>query len=117
MGIGGIDTRRWKETVEARGLAYKGPEIPEIPILPDISVGGPTFVVKEGNKTSSALATLEQIHDLYRKEGESMKREFEARVAARAERKAFLQANPPKPEDVKISYWKKTQPKRETESK
>lgn len=28
MGIGGIDTRRWKEMAEARGIEYKGPEIP-----------------------------------------------------------------------------------------
>jgi hypothetical protein len=69
MGIGGIDTRRWKEMAEARGIEYEGPEIPEIPNFPHLADGGPAFAVVEGEKDSPAMNTLEQLHDLYRKEG------------------------------------------------
>ena len=110
MGIGGIDTRRWKEMAEARGIEYKGPKIPEIPIMPDLADGGPSFVVVEGDAKSPAMDTLEQIHDLYRKEGTRMEAAYHARVKAHAERKAYLLANPPKPKDVTIQFWKRNNP-------
>jgi hypothetical protein len=110
MGIGGIDTRRWKEMAEARGIEYKGPEIPEIPEMPDLADGGPSFVLVEGDKASPAMDTLEQIHDLYRKEGARMEEAYHARVQARAERKAYLLANPPKPEDLTVRFWKRDRP-------
>lgn len=110
MGIGGIDTRRWKEMAEARGIEYKGPEIPKIPIMSDLSEGGPSFIVVEGDAKSPAMDTLEQIHDLYRKEGPRMEAAYHAREKARAERKAYLLANPPKPNDVKIQFWNRSTP-------
>jgi hypothetical protein len=110
MGIGGIDTRRWKEMAEAHGIAYKGPEIPEIPIMPDLADGGPAFVVVEGDAKSAAMDTLEQIHDLYRKEGVRMEEAYHAREKARAERKAYLLANPPKPDDITVQFWKRETP-------
>ena len=110
MGIGGIDTRRMKEVAEAQGIEYKGQEIPEIPIMPDLADGGPAFVLVEGEKHGSAMDTLEQIHDLYRKEGVRMKEAYHAREKARADRKAYLLANPPKPNDVTIRFWKRNHP-------
>jgi hypothetical protein len=110
MGIGGIDTRSWKEMAEARGLEYKGPEIPEIPIMPDLANGGPAFVLVEGDAKSPAMDTLEQIHDLYRREGARMEEAHLARVKAQADRKAYLLANPPKPNDVTIQFWKRDHP-------
>lgn len=110
MGIGGIDTRRWKEMAEAQGIEYKGPEIPEIPEMKDLADGGPAFVVVEGDAKSPAMDTLEQIHDLYRKEGTRMEAAYHARVKAHAERKAYLLANPPKPKDVTIQFWKRNKP-------
>jgi len=110
MGIGGIDTRRWREMAEARGIEYKGPKIPKIPEMPDFAEGGPAFVVVDGDAESPAMDTLEQIHDLYRKEGARMEEAYHARVKARAERKAYLLANPPKPNDVTIQFWKRNTP-------
>jgi hypothetical protein len=107
MGIGGIDTRRWAKLAAENGIEYKGPEIPELPTLPDLSAGGPAFVVKEGAKSSPAMATLEQIHDLYRKEGVRMEAAYHARIKAREERKAYLLANPPKPEDIVVKFWER----------
>lgn len=110
MGIGGIDTRRWKKMAEARGIEYKGPEIPEIPNMPELADGGPSFVLVEGDAKSPGMDTLEQIHDLYRKEGTRMEEAYHAREKARAERKAYLLANPPKPDDVTIQFWKRNKP-------
>jgi hypothetical protein len=110
MGIDSIETRRWKEMAEARGVKNKGPELPKIPIMCDLAVGGPAFIVVEGDADSPAMDTLEQIHDLYQKEGAKMEKAYHVREKARAERKAHLLANPPKPDDVKIQFWKRTQP-------
>lgn len=97
MGIGSTDTKRWAEIAAEKGYEYKAPEIPE---MPDFADGGPSFVVVEGDKDSPAMDTLEQIHDLYRKEGPRMEEAYHARVKAYEERKAYLLANPPKPKDV-----------------
>ena len=110
MGIDSIETRRWKEMAEARGVKNKGPELPKIPIMCDLAVGGPAFIVVEGDADSPAMDTLEQIHDLYRKEGVKMEKAYHVREKARAERKAYLLANPPKPDDVKIQFWTRNNP-------
>jgi hypothetical protein len=107
MGIGSTDTKRWAELAAARGFEYEAPDIPD---MPDYADGGPSFVVVKGDADSPAMDTLEQIHDLYRKEGARMEQAYHARVQARAERKAYLLANPPKPEDVTIRFWKRDRP-------
>lgn len=107
MGIGNENPEMLARLSSTKGWEYKPPEIPE---LPDVEEGGPAFVVMEGDSDSTAMATLEQIHDLYRKEGKRMEAAFHAREKARAERKAYLLANPPIPEDVTISFWKRDKP-------
>jgi len=107
MGIGSTDTKLWAELAAAKGYEYKAPEIPG---MPDFTDGGPSFVVVEGDAESPAMDTLEQLHDLYRKEGPRMEEAYHAREKARAERKAYLLANPPVPEDVLISVWKRDVP-------
>jgi hypothetical protein len=110
MGINSMETRRWNEIAEARGVKNKGLEIPEIPIMSNLADGGPTFIVVEGDANSPAMDTLEQIHDLYRKEGAKMEKAYHVREKARADRKAYLLANPPKPDDVKIQFWTRNNP-------
>jgi hypothetical protein len=107
MGIGSTDTKRWAELAAEKGFEYQVPEIPE---MPDLADGGPSFIVVEGDAKSPAMDTLEQIHDLYRKEGPRMEEAYHARVKAREERKAYLLANPPTPEDVTIRVWKRDLP-------
>ena len=87
------------------------PAIPsKIPKLPDLEESGPAFAVLDGKARSSAMDVLEQIHDLYRKDGTRMEADFRAREKALAERKAFLAANPPKPKDVTIRFWNRDSP-------
>ena len=107
MGIGCTDTKRWAELAAEKGYEYKAPEIPQ---MPDLAVGGPAFVVVEGDAESPAMDTLEQIHDLYRKEGARMEAAYHARIKACEERKAYLLANPPKPKDVTVRFWKREHP-------
>ncbi len=104
MGIGNESTQTLAKLAALGGVAYEAPKIPE---LPDLEDGGPAFVVMEGEPESSAMATLEQIHDLYRKDGKRMEAAYHAREKAHAERKAYLLANPAKPDDVTISFWKR----------
>ena len=110
MGISSMETRRWNEIAEAREVKNKGPELPKIPIMSDLADGSPAFIVVEGDANSPAMDTLEQIHDLYRKEGAKMEKAYHVREKARAERKAHLLANPPKPDDVKIQFWTRNNP-------
>ena len=109
-GISSMETRRWNEIAEAREVKNKGPELPKIPIMSDLADGSPAFIVVEGDANSPAMDTLEQIHDLYRKEGAKMEKAYHVREKARAERKAHLLANPPKPDDVKIQFWTRNNP-------
>jgi hypothetical protein len=102
MGIGSMNTSRMRQMAEKAGRNYEAPPIPQ---LLDFSVAGPAFQLVEGDAESPAMDTLEQVHDLYRKEGERMETAYHERVRARAEREAYLLANPPKPEDVVIQFW------------
>lgn len=105
MGIGNENPEMLAKLSSEKGWEYEAPVIPE---LPDVEKGGPAFVVMEGKADSPAMATLEQIHDLYRKEGKRMEAAFHAREKAYAERKAYFLANPPVPEDVTISFWQRS---------
>lgn len=107
MGIGSCNTARMRERLAKYGQDYEEPEIPE---MPDLAVAGPAFTLLEGDADSPAMDTLEQIHELYRKEGARMEAAFHAREKAYAERKAYLLANPPKPEDVTVQFWKRNLP-------
>jgi len=107
MGLGNEDTGRLRQRLEQADQEYQAPEIPDIA---DLSVGGPAFVVVKGEAGSPAMATLEQIHDLYRQEGARMEAAYLAREKAQAERKAYLLANPPTPSDVTIRFWRKARP-------
>lgn len=113
MGIGNFDTARMRALMERHGQAYQAPEIPA---LPDLSIAGPAFDVIKGEADSPAMDTLEQIHDLYRKEGVRMAAASLAREQARAERKAYLLANPPQPSDVTVRFWRKTKPQAPSQS-
>jgi hypothetical protein len=104
MGIGNEDNRRMGEFARRNGGKHMAPEIPE---MPDLGRGEPTFVVVEGERESPAMATLEQLHDLYRTEGGRMEAAHHAREKNLAERKAYLLANPPKPKDVTIRVWRR----------
>lgn len=107
MGIGNTDKQRLEELAKNSGIDHDAPKVPE---MPNLAEGGPTFIIVEGDAKSPAMDTLEQIHDLYRNEGARMESAYHAREKAQAERKAYLLANPQKPKDVTIRFWKRATP-------
>jgi hypothetical protein len=104
MGISNVDTLRWQELMAERGAEYVAVEPPE---LPDQSLAGPSFVVVEGEAEGMAMDALRNLHELYRNEGDRMRFAYLARERARRERFAYLLANPPQPNDVTISFWRR----------
>jgi hypothetical protein len=105
MGIGDVLTEMQQRLATLSGAPYVAPEIP---VLPDVAARGPAFHVVSGVVDSPAMEVMEQIHDLFRKEGARMTAAHLARQQAEADRRAQLLANPPKPADVTIRYWKGT---------
>ena len=112
MGVGNIDTEAFTKLVEHSGREYEAPEFPE---LGDFRLNGPDFVVLEGEE-GEAMNTLRRLHELYRVEGRRMETAYYARLRETAIRKAELIANPPKPEDVSITFWKRTPKRSELQS-
>lgn len=104
MGIGNVNSGENRGRPVGKGL---NPIKLQIPELPDLSAGGPAFVVTGGDVEGDAMDTLSQVHELYRKEGARMETDFLAREKARAERRVWLLANPPKPKDVTIRFWRR----------
>lgn len=80
------------------------PKIPED--LPQYRQSGARYVVMnhdEANET--ALEFLESVHDLYEAEKPMLVRAYRKREYQRKLRAEELRRNPPKPEDIEISFW------------
>lgn len=105
LGISGVDGNAIRQAALQASRAYDAPDIPELPAL---ATAGPVFVLVEGNSDSPAYATLEQLHELFRKSGAALQDQYLVREQALQQRKAELLANPPKPEDVTIRVWQRT---------
>lgn len=104
MGIGNENAAAMAQRLARFGKDYDKPQIPK---LPDLAVYGPAFLVIEGQENGEAMATLTQVHDLYRKEGARIEDAFHGREKAYAQRHAYLLAHPPVPENVEIQFWKR----------
>ncbi len=76
-----------------------------IPALPGIAAHGPAFLIVSGDADGPAADILRQTHQLYRLHGKTMEEKYHARARAAAEQRARLIANPPKPKDLRISFW------------
>jgi hypothetical protein len=108
MGIGNENPQHRAELLAKHGREYIAPENPN---LPDLATGGPAFIVTEADPADpEAMELLQGMHDLYKVEGARMEVAYHARLKAYEERKAFLLANPPKPKDVTIQFWKREKP-------
>lgn len=76
----------------------------QIPYIPD---GNPAFVIISENPAPETVRLVEDLHALYRAEGEKMAADVIARKKAEDEKRAYLLANPPKPKDVTVHFWKR----------
>ena len=108
MGIGNENTRKMAAWMAEHDREYK---IPDCPQLPDFSATGPAFVLTQADPDDTeAMELVQGMHNLYKAEGAKMEVAYKARVKAYEERKAYLLANPPKPKDVSIQFWKRESP-------
>ena len=71
----------------------------------------------EVRKYSLRVTLIEDLHALYRSEGVRMAEACAAREKAHEERKAYLLANPEKPKDVKVHFWKREKSAANTQAK
>jgi hypothetical protein len=74
--------------------------------IPKIPSGKPAFIVSSKKPNAEAIIFLQDIHALYRSEGKKMEQATLAAAKAEAEQRAALIANPPKPKDITIRFWK-----------
>ncbi len=88
----------------AEGQQQPPPDAVEWPQAP--AEGEPAYVVAEGSN-EEALQAIEDMHSLYRVEGQRMNAARIAREVALEDRRAYLLANPPKPQDVTIKFWRR----------
>lgn len=108
MGIGNENIQQRTKFLAEHDREYIAPEIPQ---LPDPADAGPAFVITEGDTSDrEAMELVEGMHNLYKAEGARMEAAYHARIKAYEERKAYLLANPPKPKDVTIQFWKREKP-------
>lgn len=76
------------------------------PSLPDLAIGGPSYQILGGGGDNVALDTLQQIHDLFRKEGQRIVAASLARKQAEATQDANQSGHSPAPVHTTIRYWK-----------
>jgi len=93
MGLGNID----------RDTARRGNWLEE---PPNLGVGYPAYALTQGDESNAeAMAMKDALHDLYATDKARLIAAYEARERARAEREAWLKANPPQPKDTVIHFW------------
>ena len=102
MGIGNENTEFRAQKLAEHGIQYEPPEIPDIPD------GAPAFVIESNDPHPESITLIEDLHALYRDEGVRMAEQAAAREAATEARRRHYLANPPKPKDVTIHFWKRT---------
>lgn len=107
MLVCGIDTVKWRQFLAERDRELQLPESPELP------ADRLAYIVTEGDAgDAEGVAIMDGLHALYAKEKDRLIAAYESREQARIEREAYLKANPPKPKDLILRYWrgKRTQP-------
>jgi len=104
MGIGAMDVDRMEKAWASKGRVYTPPVVPEIP------EGEARFVVTKGDPTAEEIAPMQAIQDLYNTEGDKLRLAYEGRLQAQKEQAEFLKANPPKPQDIVVRYWRIEKP-------
>lgn len=75
--------------------------------IPNLPIGNPAFVIVSENPAPEAVRLVEDLHALYRAQGAKMAADVIARQKAEDEKRAYLLANPPKPKDVTVHFWKR----------
>jgi len=90
------------------GIGNTSSEMEDVEKAPDFPTRQPTFILTRGDAgDTDALEGVEALHTLYRAERGRLKTAYEKREMTSLERQRYLEANPPKPRDVTIQFWKR----------
>jgi hypothetical protein len=99
-GVSEIETR----------IALQNELGPESPPIPDFLAEKATFHISSGNPSQQTLASIQSLHDLYNNEHDRLEKAYQGRERARLQHEAELKANPPKPKDIVLNYWRTETP-------
>jgi len=84
---------------------------PESSKIPKLAADKATFAITSDHKTPAAtLLTIQSLHDIYNSEYERLKRAYEGREQAILESEAELKANPPRPKNITLNFWRTETP-------
>lgn len=101
MGWGNVDIDRMAELYAARGREYDAPQ------LPVFLEGQATFqIAGDAKPTADELTVIESLHEIYNRELERLRTAYEGRERARIEREEYIKANPPRPKDITLNFWR-----------
>jgi hypothetical protein len=104
MGWSDVNIDRLSALRAAKGLKYNAPNMPNFP------QGKATFQVIGRPPATEELAPIQALHDIYNSQFVRLKCAYEGREKARIERESYLRANPPKPKNITLNYWRVQQP-------
>ena len=80
-------------------------------LIPELAAGKATFAITSDHKTPAAtLLTIQSLHDIYNTDYIRLKIAYEGREQANLEREAELKANPPRPKNITLNFWRTETP-------
>jgi len=80
---------------------------------PELGMNYPAFTIVKGDTSKAdAMAMMVSMHDLYENERGKLVAAHESRVREQAKQEAWLKANPPRPKDTVIQFWRREAPSR-----
>ena len=113
-----IHTDRTAALRAAHGRTYEPPAFPAFPgedasapFDPTAVPGPATFVITgDAAATPAQLVAIDALHQVYNNERGRLHAAYQGREQVRIAREAELKANPPRPKDVTIRYWRTERP-------
>jgi hypothetical protein len=79
---------------------------PDGPPIPKFAEGKASFSITTGKASDETLVWIQSLHDIYNNEYERLKTAHDGRERARLEKEAELKANPPRPKNIVLNYWR-----------
>ncbi|MEI6655707.1 MAG: hypothetical protein WCP45_13150 [Verrucomicrobiota bacterium] len=81
------------------------------PVMPDFPNGKATFsIIGDPPADPDILVPIQALHDIYNNEFARLKAAYEGRERAQLQREAELKANPPRPKNITLNYWRTERP-------
>ncbi|MDP3849757.1 MAG: hypothetical protein Q8Q59_04580 [Luteolibacter sp.] len=74
--------------------------------IPELAPGKATYAITSRNPDEQSIATIRALHDLYNNEYERLKTAWQGRERARIQQEAELKANPPRPKNLTLNFWR-----------